>query len=52
MNSIRDGLLHLLRQRFLQCLGHYGVTSCVGHFPGVFVGVCVVDGVGEFVFEV
>ena len=44
MNGIRHRLLHLLRQRLLQRLGHLAVTRRVAHFAGLLVAASVVDG--------
>lgn len=44
MNGIRHRLLHLLRQRLLQRLGHLAVTRRVAHFAGLLVAAGIVDG--------
>ena len=51
VNRIGHDLLHLLRQALLQHLGHNAAARGVRDLARILVGACVVDGVGELVFD-
>ena len=44
-------LLNLCWQAFLQCLWYFGVASRVRHLAGVFVRICVVNGIWNILFN-